>query len=121
MSDRVYNCCPTHCCIEHGCKYGYEGCPVANGIVKQAYPCESCGLETEGYYGEPERTIEEQEEYLNALWEEKHNPRQLSPQEQEVADFAKKYGRSKVLNILKNLPADVKTVIEVLETLKGIK
>ncbi len=41
----------THCCIVHGCKYGEEDCDVANGREKQAYGCEQCGLEAEGYYG----------------------------------------------------------------------
>ncbi len=119
--NREHRCCPTHCCIEHGCKYGYEDCPVVLGEVKQAYPCETCGLQTEGYYGEPEYTEQEQQDYLDALWEEKHNPRQLSPQEQVIADFAKEHGKYRILRILKNLPADPKTVIEILETLKGIK
>jgi hypothetical protein len=32
----------THCCTEHGCKYGDAGCPVADGTVQQDYPCEFC-------------------------------------------------------------------------------
>jgi hypothetical protein len=32
----------THCCIDHGCKYGYDDCPVASGYVVQDYPCEEC-------------------------------------------------------------------------------
>jgi hypothetical protein len=32
----------THCCREHGCKYGDAACPVAQGTAKQAYPCEFC-------------------------------------------------------------------------------
>ena len=35
----------THCCFEHGCKYGEENCPVVLGYIKQDYPCESCGDE----------------------------------------------------------------------------
>lgn len=35
----------THCCIEHGCKYGDDDCHVANGSVPQEYPCEECGME----------------------------------------------------------------------------
>jgi hypothetical protein len=31
-----------HCCIEHGCKYGDEGCPVENLQKIQSFPCESC-------------------------------------------------------------------------------
>lgn len=31
-----------HCCFKHGCKYGYENCPVALGVVKQKYECEYC-------------------------------------------------------------------------------
>jgi len=32
----------THCCLEHGCKYGHIDCPVATGLVKQKYLCEDC-------------------------------------------------------------------------------
>lgn len=31
-----------HCCVLHGCKYGYEDCPVELGEVKQDYTCEYC-------------------------------------------------------------------------------
>ena len=30
----------THCCKKHGCKYGYEDCPVELGLTKQDYACE---------------------------------------------------------------------------------
>lgn len=59
----------THCCIEHGCKYGHADCPVENGIRKQCYLCEQCGLDTDGYYSIPLRTVEEQRKYINDLWE----------------------------------------------------
>ena len=32
----------THCCIQHGCKYGDDDCPVVLGIIKQEYVCEDC-------------------------------------------------------------------------------
>lgn len=48
----------THCCILHGCKYGDEDCPVATGIVKQEYTCESCGE----YYGIS--TLDELDQYI---------------------------------------------------------
>ena len=32
----------THCCIDHGCKYGDQDCPVADGSHRQANPCEHC-------------------------------------------------------------------------------
>lgn len=32
----------THCCEEHGCKYGNEDCPVVIGLIKQRYRCEFC-------------------------------------------------------------------------------
>jgi hypothetical protein len=31
-----------HCCLAHGCKYGNPDCPVAIGLIKQKYRCESC-------------------------------------------------------------------------------
>lgn len=36
----------SHCCKQHGCKYGDEDCPVAFGEHKQEYPCETCWMET---------------------------------------------------------------------------
>jgi hypothetical protein len=34
--------CPTHCCPIHGCKYGYEDCPVFTGVCSgvQCWDCE---------------------------------------------------------------------------------
>ena len=36
----------THCCPEHGCKYGEELCPVINKLCQTRYPdnngCEVC-------------------------------------------------------------------------------
>jgi hypothetical protein len=65
----------THCCIEHGCKYGDEDCPIENAVRKQQCFCESCGLETEGYYGKPERSRSQQQHYLDVLWEESQKPK----------------------------------------------
>ena len=31
-----------HCCIDHGCKYGDEDCPVVAGDQKQSHPCQDC-------------------------------------------------------------------------------
>lgn len=43
---RPYLSCPTHCCPKHGCKYGYNQCPVATGQVEPVSPmnngCEQC-------------------------------------------------------------------------------
>lgn len=39
----------SHCCIEHGCKYGDKNCPVVNGKVKQLYYCENCNIENNVY------------------------------------------------------------------------
>jgi len=114
----------THCCIDHGCKYGDHDCPVANGIRKQCYLCEMCGLETEGYYGEPERTQQEQEDLIDAMWEQKHNPKVLTTLEKQVANVAHRYGRNKVIAILQELQEagiTPQTAIEVLQTMKGIK
>ena len=44
----------THCCFEHGCKYRDEQCPVALGIVKQRYKCESCNEDESEYKQELE-------------------------------------------------------------------
>ena len=32
----------THCCVEHGCKYGDGDCPVVLGIIAQDCYCEDC-------------------------------------------------------------------------------
>jgi len=36
-----------HCCINHGCKYGDDDCPVWRGFKRQSYPCESCWMDAE--------------------------------------------------------------------------
>jgi hypothetical protein len=40
MNNRI--CCPSHCCVYHGCKYGYEDCPVVTGAVPQEGSCYDC-------------------------------------------------------------------------------
>jgi hypothetical protein len=35
----------SHCCKWHGCKYGDDDCPVANGEVEQEYLCYDCDRE----------------------------------------------------------------------------
>lgn len=47
----------THCCEQHGCKYGDTDCPVTQKEAEQEYACEDCTsveeLETElGYIQE---------------------------------------------------------------------
>ena len=32
----------SHCCIEHGCKYGDVDCPVVLKLIKQTKGCEDC-------------------------------------------------------------------------------
>ncbi len=117
----------THCCIvkSHGCKYGDENCPVANGIRKQVHLCEQCGLETEGYYGEPPCTEREQREYIDALWEEKQNPRKLTPTQEILAELAERHGKSTVIGILeivnKHEWLTNMAAIELLKDLKHIR
>jgi hypothetical protein len=36
----------SHCCAQHGCKYGDDDCPVVQGTIEQLYPCESCDDES---------------------------------------------------------------------------
>lgn len=31
-----------HCCVDHGCKYGADDCPVEHGKKKQSFPCHFC-------------------------------------------------------------------------------
>lgn len=46
MENSTFRSCPTHCCPEHGCKYGYDGCPVDSGEIQPVYSnnngCEDC-------------------------------------------------------------------------------
>lgn len=37
-----HNACPSHCCKEHGCKYGYDDCPVVLGTAEQEFRQECC-------------------------------------------------------------------------------
>lgn len=41
-SPNNYRSCSSHCCVLHGCKYGYKGCPVVNRQIIQKYHCEEC-------------------------------------------------------------------------------
>ena len=42
-----YRSCASHCCKNHGCKYGYEKCPVSTGAVAQEHLCEHCTWDLE--------------------------------------------------------------------------
>lgn len=37
----------SHCCVDHGCKYGDDDCPVVLKTVEQMYDCEDCVYEKE--------------------------------------------------------------------------
>lgn len=39
---RNYGTHGTHCCAEHGCKYGNIDCPVVSCVMTQNYKCEEC-------------------------------------------------------------------------------
>lgn len=45
--------CASHCCVKHGCKYGFPDCPVVAGKLP-SNDCEECGLERERHYDEME-------------------------------------------------------------------
>lgn len=45
IAENNHASCRSHCCAEHGCKYGYGDCPVRTGRVRQHYLCESCSLD----------------------------------------------------------------------------
>jgi hypothetical protein len=45
-----------HCCYDHGCKYGDEDCPVAEGTKRQSSPCEICNMGS-GYSDGPEKEL----------------------------------------------------------------
>lgn len=52
MSERRIDVHTRHCCKWHGCKYGDGDCTVIVQPKSQEGPCEECGLELEGYYGQ---------------------------------------------------------------------
>lgn len=56
-----------HCCKWHGCKYGNDDCPVAQGWVKQEYLCEQCDedLENEPYLLQMLADIQEMKRFKN--------------------------------------------------------
>ncbi len=68
-----------HCCIWHGCKYGYDDCPVAFGEAKQDHVCETCGV----HYG------------LHTL-EEMHKRHRIETVSQELKLRALNTGRSEL-------------------------
>ncbi|ASV44386.1 hypothetical protein PBI_SCTP2_371 [Salicola phage SCTP-2] len=39
-----------HCCIQHGCKYCDDDCPVVNGIKTQSFECEDCDHDSDFAY-----------------------------------------------------------------------
>ena len=56
----------THCCKKHGCKYNDLDCHISKGDIEQSGPCEHCGLEAEGYYGNIGMTVEDILEEISA-------------------------------------------------------
>ena len=42
MDKSQYRVHQTHCCVQHGCKYGEKDCPVVKKEIKQEYLCELC-------------------------------------------------------------------------------
>jgi hypothetical protein len=57
---QTHKCVHTeHCCIAHGCKYGYhdEGCPVYLGYQAQSYPCEHCQIDDDGLLSIEDQSI----------------------------------------------------------------
>jgi len=61
-----YNPHPTHCCKKHGCKYGYDDCPVYIGKEKQEYPCEECHMDMNLF--DPVQIIDENERLKKLLY-----------------------------------------------------
>ncbi len=59
----------THCCKWHGCKYGDDDCPVANGEVEQDYLCERCCWDLEDEEWVKKKLIRIQE---IKRWQESH-------------------------------------------------
>ena len=47
IPEEKYGVHENHCCKEHGCKYSEQQCPVVNGKIEQAFPCEECNFDRE--------------------------------------------------------------------------
>lgn len=45
-----YRSCPSHCCKNHGCKYGYDDCPITTGEIVQETLCEQCTFSLDDTY-----------------------------------------------------------------------
>lgn len=60
----------SHCCFEHGCKYGDRDCFVVQGKVRQRYACEVCDawedLKAEYGNGSPSSDDPEYIEYFES-------------------------------------------------------
>lgn len=48
MTEREIGVHNSHCCVDHGCKYGDDDCPVVLGKVPGIY-CEQCEDERNDY------------------------------------------------------------------------
>lgn len=48
----------SHCCLDHGCKYGDDNCPVVSGRVTQLYKCEDCTSEEHEFDGMDDKTFD---------------------------------------------------------------
>lgn len=42
MRFQKHYACKSHCCVDHGCKYGYPDCPVVLKSVIQDHHCQDC-------------------------------------------------------------------------------
>lgn len=90
--------CPTHCCQIHGCKYGFDDCPVETGkIIGYTGKCENCGLEHEyGHY----RSTDVLTEILKLCNESINNNDTFTSLAEDVAiDREKKFAK-KIVNII---------------------
>ncbi len=124
----------SHCCIDHGCKYNDDDCPVTKGIVKQDGLCEQYGLETEGYYSSSHISREQQAGRLADLWAHAQIPdghiKSFLPGRSIVVSettksilvgLCKSYSLATVSNILTivhALGSDLKTVLAILTDLE---
>lgn len=85
-----------HCCITHGCKYGDSWCPVANGRLKQEFPCEDC------------------------QWEEDESSHWTAPKDKEIAELKEK---TKLLedsrDMWKGMASDMAMVVDENDALKA--
>jgi len=90
MEKEKYGVHRTHCCIEHGCKYGDKDCPVVNREIRQDYICEDC--DNEGINSVDELFLSPWKKELKKVNQCPQRQDSLQDQLRDLAIIANKFG-----------------------------